>query len=111
MGEEGLSQKNFMRLLTNRAEVETMAIEQFLSMSCNGETVTLEQCRNGLLQFGKQQCEFRASQPPQLSEDQWNRILESVLGESKIKTVTLEIWISFCRRASRMARLAYYVIS
>mmetsp|Transcript_42976 Transcript_42976/g.113233 ORF Transcript_42976/g.113233 Transcript_42976/m.113233 type:complete len:294 (-) Transcript_42976:178-1059(-) len=77
---------------------EGWCLAQFMDLSTDGETMSLDVCKRGL---------FDVLQHHQLacSAARWDQVLEAVtLGDEHI---SMERWLVCCRRMSRIVRLAY----
>jgi len=77
---------------------EGWCLAQFMDLSTDGETMSLDVCKRGL---------FDVLQHHQLacSAPRWDQVLETVtLGDEHI---SMERWLVCCRRMSRIVRLAY----
>lgn len=96
--DEGLSREAFLCLLREFPVSEANSISSFMELSENGETIASEECRTGLLLFGQQQLASN------LSDEQWERILNSVMRDAGV-AVKLEEWLVYCKLLARMVRL------
>lgn len=96
-----LNQQGFLKVLRENAVAEAQALEQFLGMSQDGERCPAEECRNGLLLFATDRLGAN------LSEDRWEKVFNAVMLDADV-TITMEQWVTYCKRVARVVRLARY---
>merc|ERR1719487_1723498 len=100
--DEGLSRDAFLELLREFSIPEASSISQFLNLSGNGEDMSSEECRTGLLLFGQE------SMAGSLSQQKWESILNTVMSDAGV-VVRMDEWIVYCRCMARIIRLDSYV--
>lgn len=91
----------FIHVIRDNCVTETAAIESFLGISQNGETVEAEECRSGLLMFAQRNLGAN------YAEDQWDCIFNTVMWDAD-RQVSMEKWIYYCKVVGRIARLVHY---
>eukprot|EP00415_Alexandrium_ostenfeldii_P002152 UN2152 len=90
----------FLRLLRDNAVSERDALEQFLTLSSNGESMAGEDCRSALLSLSE-----RLSST--LTVDQTDRAFDSVMADVGL-TVSMEQWMNCSLKVARIIRLVRY---
>lgn len=88
----------FLTLLRENSIMETDALEQFLNLSSNGESITAEDCRSGLLNLTEQKLSAN------LTTAQLESIFDGVMVDVGLN-VSMEQWINCCKRVARIVRL------
>mmetsp|Transcript_69233 Transcript_69233/g.122466 ORF Transcript_69233/g.122466 Transcript_69233/m.122466 type:complete len:277 (-) Transcript_69233:41-871(-) len=93
---------SFVMLLRTNAVSDSEALEVFVSMSADGETVSAEDCRNGLFSMLSS-----SSLGDSLPADRSERIIDTVMTDAGL-TVNMEQWLGYSKTAGRIVRLASY---
>jgi len=93
-----LNEDAFVQLIRDNAVSDTAVLEEFMSGSADGETLSAVDCRT--LLHGLGQSRLNA----ELSEEQWDRILNTAL-MSAGAVVALDDWISFSKTTARIIRV------
>eukprot|EP00747_Dinoflagellata_sp_TGD_P188914 gnl/TRDRNA2_/TRDRNA2_48584_c0_seq1.p1 gnl/TRDRNA2_/TRDRNA2_48584_c0~~gnl/TRDRNA2_/TRDRNA2_48584_c0_seq1.p1 ORF type:complete len:254 (-),score=40.44 gnl/TRDRNA2_/TRDRNA2_48584_c0_seq1:15-731(-) len=99
--EDGVSLEVLLLLLRENAVPEALLLNQFLSISGDGEHLGAEECRQGLYSLGTREM------GAQFTEEQWDRILMTVMMECD-STVMMDQWIVCSKRIARIIRLTRY---
>jgi len=100
--EEGLSQSGFLHLLREFSVSDSDSIAHFIGLSANGETVSSEECRTGLLVFAQQKLSSH------FTDERWEHILDTVMWDASMM-VTLEQWMCYCKVIGRILHLLRYM--
>lgn len=96
-----IDKRAFVQLLRDNAISENACLEQFVGMTSDGETITSEECRSGLLYLIQQQLASSFS-------DQRSELLFDTVMVSAGITVSMEQWVVFSKTLARMVRLLRY---
>jgi len=94
-----LNEDAFVQLVRDNAISDSATLEEFMSGSADGETLSAENCRTLLHVLGQSRLDA------ELSEEQWDRILNTVL-MSAGAVVALDEWIGFSKNSARIIRLS-----
>lgn len=97
--EFSVSLEGFLQLLREHSNNDGQSLEHFVSMSSNGETLTSEEARSGLLLLSQQHLEA------EFSDSRWDSIFNSVMRDTGV-SVDMEQWLICCKRVARIVRLA-----
>lgn len=100
--EEGLSASGFLHLLREFSVSDSDSIAHFIGLSINGDTLSAEECRTGLLLFAQQKLSSN------FTDERWDHILDTVMWDACMM-VTLEQWICYCKVIGRILRLLRYM--
>jgi len=93
---------SFVMLLRMNAVSDSQALEVFMNMSADGETVSAEDCRNGLFTLLSSE-----SLGESLPADRCERIIDTVMTDAGL-TVNMEQWLGYAKTTARIVRLASY---
>jgi hypothetical protein len=93
--------RGFLRLLQDNAISESDALNQFVGLTSDGECITSEDCRTGLLNLMEQRLGAT------LNDEQSEQIFNTVMMEAGL-TVPMEQWFNFSKKAARIVRLMRY---
>jgi hypothetical protein len=94
----------FVALLRENPIHEAATLEQFLGLSQDGENITSEACRTGLLYF------MQNSMGTSMRESCLECIIDTVMMDAGLD-VSMEQWISYCKAAARIVRAASFASS
>merc|ERR1712113_1296871 len=97
----GIDRNGFMQIIRDNAVTDGEAIEHFLGQSSNGQTMTSEDCRDGLLHALQRRLGATLTAPQ--NERMFDLIMADVEAE-----VSMEQWVALCKRAGRIVRLARF---
>jgi len=92
---------SFVMLLRMNAVSDSQALEVFMNMSADGETVSAEDCRNGLFTL------LSSESLENLPANRCERIIDTVMTDAGL-TVNMEQWLGYAKTAARIVRLASY---
>lgn len=92
----------FISLIRENCISENDALQQFISLSSDGMEITAEDCRSGLLNL--LQHRLNMSWPEATAE----RVFDVVMVDAAL-TISMEQWITYCKKIGRIARLARYL--
>jgi len=91
----------FLTLLRENSVSDGDALEQFLNLSSNGESIAGEDCRSGLFNL----TESRLGST--LKADQMERMFDTVMADMGLN-VSMEQWILCSKKVGRIVRLVRY---
>jgi len=91
----------FLTILRENSISESDALEQFLGLSSNGESIAGEDCRSGLLNLTEQRLGSN------LSTNQAEKVFDAVMADVGLN-VTMEEWMLCSRKVARIVRLLRY---
>lgn len=94
-----MSFEALLHVIRDNANNDSIAIEQFMGLSTDGDSVSSEECRNGLLVVIQR--ELRA----EFSDARWDQIFTVAMRDAGV-VVNMEEWFKCVKRAARIVRLA-----
>lgn len=98
-----ITQADFLKLLREHAASESQVLERFLGLSTDGESITSQDCRSGLLLFTT---ENMGALTTPITEARWDSIFDVVMGDSA-PMVPMEGWSNYCKRVARIVRVTH----
>jgi len=96
-----IDSNNFVLLLQMNPVSESDILEAFMGLSSDGEQITSEECRTGLLNV------LQDKLGAELTNERAEKIFDTVMISAGL-TVSMEQWMGFCKTAARLVRLAKY---
>jgi len=96
-----IDKAGFLQLLRDNSINEGDALQQFMGMASDGESLPSEDCRTGLLNLIQQKLNTN------FSDNRSEQIFDIVMVDAGL-TVSMEQWVSYCKKVGRIVRLARY---
>eukprot|EP00929_Paragymnodinium_shiwhaense_P020467 TRINITY_DN13639_c0_g1_i1.p1 TRINITY_DN13639_c0_g1~~TRINITY_DN13639_c0_g1_i1.p1 ORF type:complete len:363 (+),score=81.96 TRINITY_DN13639_c0_g1_i1:150-1238(+) len=88
----------FLKLMQDHSVADSEALNQFVGLTSDGETITSEDCRTGLLRL--MESELGAS----IGAQRADVIFDTVMGAAGL-TISMEEWFVCCKQTARIVRL------
>jgi len=92
----------FLHLLREFSISEGDSISQFMGLSHDGESLSAEECRSGLLLFAQQKLHVT-----NFGDERWECIFNTVMWDAGV-SVSMEQWLGYSKLTGRLVRLLRY---
>lgn len=96
-----IDKEGFVALLRQNAIQDGEALGLFMGLTSNGENISSEDCRSGLLNM------MVTKMGSKLSQARLELIIDTVMVDAAL-VVGMEQWLAFCKSAARIVRVARY---
>merc|ERR1719210_2408936 len=96
-----ISLDSFLQLIRDNASSDSSALETFMRLSENQESISATDCRSGLTMFRDD-----LGVPGGMTDDHWERVLDHVMINAGA-TIKMETWMSYAQIVARTTRLCH----